>query len=191
MNAGGTFHLPAGLAGRTSPASELISLDRLLGTLVTRGTDTRAIERARLVAHDTGQKVHTVLLSLGLVSERQFADAAAELLGTCVVTPDRYPPSLPNSASLLTQRFLRESRALPLAETDGHLTVAVADPLDDFIPAAITAATGLPVRLEIAVPVELEAAMNRLLPDSEAQETGAEDGPALEDDAERLKDLAS
>ena len=70
--------------------------------------------------------------------------------------------------------------------------MAVADPLDPFTPAAIAAATGLPVDLLIGLPVELDAALTRLYPDGAVS---AEPDPAaaepLEEDAERLKDLAS
>jgi general secretion pathway protein E len=131
------------------------------------------------------------MLQLGLVSERQLAETAAALLGTVVVTPDRYPLVLPDCASLLTARFLRAVRALPLSEHDGILVVALADPLDSFVPAAIAAATGRTVRVEVAVSVELEAALARLLPDADQSDKDANEAGPLEEDAERLKDLAS
>jgi general secretion pathway protein E len=93
----------------------------------------------------------------------------------------------------VSSRFLRNVRAMPVALEGDTLVLAAADPLDDFTPAAVAAATGRPVRLEIAVPIELEAALNRLYPNAEA-EAPAEDagsGERLEDDTERLKDLAS
>ncbi len=168
-----------------------LTIDMLVDQLAVQGTDPRAIERARMVAGDSGQRLDTVMLRLGLVSERQLAEAAATLLGTAVVTADRYPAALPECASLMTQRFLRAARALPLAEADGVLTIAMADPLDDFTPAAIAAATGRAIHIEIAVPVELEAAMNRLMPEADEANAGDDDAAPLEDDAERLKDLAS
>nr|WP_294514529.1 ATPase, T2SS/T4P/T4SS family [uncultured Rhodopila sp.] len=168
-----------------------LTVDRLVDSLVAQGTDARAIERARLVARDSGQRLDTVMLRLGLVGERQLAEAAAALIGTVVVTADGYPAALPGCAALLTPRFLRASRALPIGETDSEVTVALADPLDGFIQAAIAAATGRAVRIEVAVPIELEAALNRLLPEADAVAATAEDPAPLEDDAERLKDMAS
>jgi general secretion pathway protein E len=166
------------------------TLDTLLDTLLADGIDPRSIERARGVAADTGQRTDSVMLQLGLVSERQLAEAAAAMLGTTVVTPDRYPTALPDCAAALTPRFLRGARALPLTDISGELTIALADPLNTFAPAAIAAATARRVRVEIAVPVELEAALARLLPDETQAATDPEAGP-LEEDAERLKDLAS
>jgi general secretion pathway protein E len=175
---------------RNQPAGP-VTVDRLIDSLVAQGTDGRAVERARLVARDSGQRLDIVMLRLGLVGERQLAEAAAALTGSVVVSADRYPAALPGCAGLMTPRFLRASRALPIAETETEVTVALADPLDGFTQAAIAAATGRAVRIEVAVPVELEAALNRLLPEADAVAATAEDAAPLEDDAERLKDLAS
>ena len=168
------------------------TIDTLIQALMARGCDPRAIDRARRVASESGQRLDAVLLRLGLVSERQLAEAASGLLGAPLLTPDDYPDTLPLCATALSRRFLRDARALPLSDTNGVLLVAMADPLDAFTPIAIAAATGREVRAAAAVPVELEAAMNRLLPEDapDADQETTHDAP-LEDDAERLKDLAS
>jgi general secretion pathway protein E len=109
-----------------------------------------------------------------------------------IAGPARYPEA-PLFPERLTPRFLRTARVMPLAVEDNVLVLAVADALDAFSPAAVAAATGLPVRVEIAVPIELEAAFGKLYPEGDAAETegGGDGGEALEEDAERLKDLAS
>ncbi len=174
-----------------APASRQVEL--LAGILQRQGQcDTVTIDRGRRVAAESGQRLDQVLLQLGLVTERGLAEGYATLLGVPLAGPARYPeaPVLPER---LSPRFLRTARACPLAIEAGALTLAVADALDEFSPAAIAAATGLGVRLEIAVPIELEAAFGRLYPEGEAAETagGGDSGEALEEDAERLKDLAS
>jgi general secretion pathway protein E len=154
--------------------------------------DSQTIDRGRRVAAESGQRLDTVLIQLGLVTERGLADAYASLLGVPMAGPARYPEA-PLFPELLMPRFLRHNRVVPLAVEEGTLVLGVADALDDFAPAAISAKTGLPVRLEIAVPIELEAAFGRLYPEGEAAEAagGPDSGEALEEDAERLKDLAS
>ncbi len=153
--------------------------------------DARTLERAGRVAADSGQRLDAVLIQLGLITERALADAFAALLRLPIAAA--YPDA-PLHAERLGTRFLRAARALPVAERDGVLVVACADPFDRFVPAAIAAATGRPVTLEIAIPIELEAAFSRLYPDDatprDASEQAAGSG-TLEDDAERLKDLAS
>jgi general secretion pathway protein E len=155
--------------------------------------DQQTIERGRRVAAESGQRLDQVLIQLGLVTERGLAEAYAALLGVPIASPARYPQA-PLFPERLAIRFLRTARALPLAIESDVLVLAVADALDDFTPAAIAAATGHRVRLEIAVPIELEAAFTRLYPDGEPGDAAAGDtdhGAGLEEDAERLKDLAS
>ncbi len=167
--------------------------EALLRLLAEQGRcEPRAIERARRVATETSQRVDAVLSQLGLVTERDLATAFSALLQIPLVAPAAYPPAavLPNR---LAPRFLRHARALPLGLEAGTLRVALADPLDRFTPGAIAAATGCPVRIEVAVPLELEAAFGRLYPDGpDSEATQADDaGEPLEADAERLRDLAS
>ncbi len=65
----------------------------------------------------------------------------------------------------LSAEFLRHTRAVPLAADAETVVLAAADPLDPFAQAAVAVATGLRVRLEVAVPIELETALNRLYPE--------------------------
>ena len=165
----------------------------LVDILVRTGQcDGRAVERSRRVAEETGQRLDKVLLQLGLVSERGLADAYATMLDLPVANADRYPTELPLFADTLHARFLRNARAVPIAIDGETLVVAIADPLDSFIPAAIAAAVDMSVRLEVAVPIELDAALKRLYPDEEASAaSGDAAGDTSEDDTERLKDMAS
>ena len=165
--------------------------EALLRLLVERKRlDIPAIERARRVAQETGQRTDAVLSQLGLVTDRDLADALGALFDVVVTAPAGYPvaPVLPDR---LTGRFLRHARAVPLAVVDGRLRIALADPLDRFTPAAIAAATGYPIAIEVAVPVELEAALTRLYPGQPAQEAEPEGVTGSDEDAERLRDLAS
>jgi general secretion pathway protein E len=113
-----------------------------------------------------------------------------------LVTPARYPeePVLPKR---LLPRFLRAAHVLPLVVEPGQdgrdrLVLAMANPLDRFAAASIGLATGLAVRPAVAVPIELEAALDRLYPADGVPPTAPSADPAAaEDDTERLKDMAS
>ena len=159
--------------------------------------DGKTIDRGRRVAIETGQALDDVLLQLGLISERDLAEAYASLLGVPVAAADRYSLDTPLYPERLSAKFLRHARAMPVAVEQHKLVVASAHPLDPFTPAAIAAATGLPVTLEVAVPIELEAAFHRLYPndaptaDASSHTSATSPAGALEDDAERLRDLAS
>jgi general secretion pathway protein E len=118
------------------------ALDGLAHLLVEHGQcDLKTLDRARRVAAESGQRLDSVMIQLGLVSERGLAEAYAALLGTRLVTPDRYPDE-PLFAERLTTRFLRSARAMPIALAGEALLVAATDPLDPFTAAAIAAATG-------------------------------------------------
>jgi general secretion pathway protein E len=174
-----------------SPA-EAGAADPLAGLLLAAGhCEARALDRARRVAEEAGQRLDTTLLQLGLVSERGLAEAYAALLGLPLAGPDRYPAAEPVLPERLSARFLRHVRALPLAIEDGVLVLALADPLDRFTPASVGLASGHPVRVEVAVPIELEAALNRLYPEAAATDGALAGEAPLEADTERLKDLAS
>jgi general secretion pathway protein E len=170
-------------------------IDRLCGVLLEHGQcDARAMTRARLVANETGERIDSALMQLGLVSERGLALGFAALLGCRLVGPERYPLTEPLFADVLSARFLRNVRALPIELSDGLLVVAMADPLDEFTIGVIASATGCRIDVEVALPIELDAALERLYPDATivgaAHEDNETSGP-VEDDAERLKDLAS
>ncbi|HTB42409.1 MAG TPA: ATPase, T2SS/T4P/T4SS family [Acetobacteraceae bacterium] len=167
-------------------------LESLAGILIEQGhCDQHTLDRARRVAAESGHRLDAVLIQLGLVSERGLADAYARLLGVAVATPDRYPAAEPVLADRLNSRFLRHARAIPLAADGDTLVLAAADPLDPFTAAAAAVATERQVRLEVAVPIELEAALNRLYPEADEAPRDASLDTPLEDDTERLKDLAS
>ena len=167
-------------------------LDALGEILLAQGhCDQRTLERARRVATDSDQRLDAVLIQLGLVSERGLAEAYAALLAVPVASADRYPTLDPVLADRLHAGFLRHARAIPVSADSETVVLAAADPLDSFTQSAVAVATGRRVRLEVAVPIELEAALNRLYPEEGPDASGAEADAPLEEDAERLKDLAS
>ena len=162
---------PRTVAVRMAQAAPAVKSDagmepeRLGALLVARGhCDVRTLERARNVAAETGQRLDSVLIQLGLVSERGLADALAALLDLPLVGAERYPAE-PLLAERLGAKFLRQARAVPLSLHGRTLQLAMANPLDRFTPAAVATATGLEVALEVAVPIELEAALARLYPE--------------------------
>src|ERR1700730_11244432 len=173
-------------------------LAKLGTTLVESGAiDRRTLDRARRVASETGGRLDQVLTQLGLMSDRGLAEALAELIAAPVVVASDYPDR-PPFHDRLKAKFLRRARALPIAAADDRATLAMADPLDVFTRDAVAAALGRPVAIAVAIPVELEAALDRLYAELAEGSDAAEmlddmvaDGEPAEEDAERLKDLAS
>jgi general secretion pathway protein E len=180
----------------THDPSDLVA--KLGVSLVDSGAiDRRTLDRARRVAAETGARLDQVLTQLGLVSDRGLAEALAQLIAAPLVGAADYPEA-PLFHDRLRPKFLRRVRAIPIAASDDRATLAMADPLDTFTRNAISAALGRPVAVAVAVPIELEAALERLYAElgegGEATEMLDEmvaDAEPAEEDAERLKDLAS
>jgi general secretion pathway protein E len=173
-------------------------LARLGARLIEAGAiDQRTLDRARRVAGETGGRFDRVLTQLGLVSDKGLAEALALLLDAPLVGAADYPET-PLFADRLKPKFLRKAHALPIAASAEGAVLAMSDPLDEFAREAAAAALGQPVKVAVAIPIELEAAFERLYAEAEDRAVSAEtleesagDAEPAEEDVERLKDLAS
>ncbi|NJD87489.1 MAG: type II secretion system protein GspE [Betaproteobacteria bacterium] len=171
---------------------------RLGEILIARGKlDAANLDRAlRLQEGETREKIGVILNRLGLVSARDLADALSERLGISVATAAEYP-ELPLLEERVSDRFLRDAKALPLRETDEGLVVAMADPADAFTIRAIEMASGKRVLPLLAVATELESGLERLYGAGKSSMGQIVDDIATRDeeqdlgDIEHLKDLAS
>jgi general secretion pathway protein E len=165
----------------------------LLQSLQAKGKLTdNDLARATKFAKDSGDAIRHLLIRLGLISDRDMAQASADLLGLTLTTTADYPEqALIEPAFNL--RFLKDVRAIPLREEDGSLVVAFADPLDLFAQNAMAMACGMTIRAQVGLPTEIESALERLYehPRNNAEETDPFIADFSEDDIEHLRDLAS
>ncbi|MDR1529777.1 MAG: type II secretion system ATPase GspE [Burkholderiales bacterium] len=174
----------------------------LLGEiLIARGKlNQTSLERAqRLLKDSPNGNLQNMLMTLGLVAPLDIAEALAEQYHVPLVRADRFP-ELPVLEERVSSRFLREACALPLHETEDKLVLAMIDPGDGYTIDAFAMATGKTVIPCVALPSELEAALERLygagrsavgqiLGSEAAFETQDELG--FDADVQQLKDLAS
>ncbi|WP_242479116.1 type II secretion system ATPase GspE [Lamprobacter modestohalophilus] len=167
----------------------------LISALQRRGKCTPGdLARARKLTEDSGDPLRLMLVRLGLVSERDMAAASAEVLGLELIAAEQYPDE-PIAEEQLSLRFLKDARIMPLSETEQEITLAVADPLDDFIPKVVNMATCKHVNMQVGLPTEIQAALERVYEQPADDETEAEIQAELgnfsEEDIEHLRDLAS
>ncbi len=185
------------------PADPMIDADRFamaLGQrLVEAGhTDEGGIARARRAAQDAGERVDRVLVRLGLVGERDMAAALAHVLGWPLAAAGDYP-DLPLFADDLSGKYLRHAQVLPLGGEDGAdpVPLAMADPLDHGAIQAVALRLERPVRPLVAVPTELENALERLYSDGKSSIDAIAEtlddavGDTSDADIARLRDLAN
>ncbi len=166
--------------------------------LIERGKlDAQALERALRLQQESGEKLGQLLVTLGLVAQRDVAEALAAQLTLPLIDANGYP-EFPILEERISARFLRESRALPIREDETELALAMADPTDAYTIGAFEMVTGRTVRPLIAIPTELEAALERLYGSGKSAqgqiigdvETRV-DELAFDADVQQLKDLAS
>ncbi len=183
-----------------SPQAEPVSAPvrkRIGEILIERGKlDAAGLERALRLQQETHEKLGALLVTLGLVGQRDVAEALAQQLGLPLVEAAAYP-ELPILEERVSARFLREARALPLNEDESELALAMADPTDSYTMAAFEMVTGRKVSPHVAIPTELEAALERLYgagKSAQGQLVGdveQRDDLGFDADVQQLKDLAS
>ncbi len=122
---------------------DLESFERALGErLIAAGKLERGgLERALKLRAESGERLAGLLAKLGLVSERDLAEAIAGELDLPLIGAREVPES-PLYAERLSPRFLREAQVLPIAEEAGGLVVAMADPLNDYAADALRLVSG-------------------------------------------------
>ena len=149
-----------------------------------------ALERARRIAAESGDPIEPILTKLGLVSERDMAEAFAEALGLDTAKLDAWAPD----EALLAQvspAFLRQFQVLPLGRDGGVLRLAMSNPLDTYAAEALALVTGLPVQRVAATATDIDAALERLSAATASAEATHDLSNASDTDLERLRDLAS
>src|SRR5882724_1144599 len=108
------------------------SLDeRICDYLVARGRLKEAdLARARRLHEENGEgNLVPLLTRLGLVSEREMADALSEVLGLPLLSAKECPESPPPNVQM-SVRFLKQYHVVPIGESDNAVSLLVADPAD-------------------------------------------------------------
>ena len=171
---------------------------RLGEILVERGKlDAGTLERALRLQQESGEKLGALLVTLGVVAQRDVAEALAAQLALPLVDAAGYP-EFPILEETVSARFLREARALPVREDDAEVVLAMADPTDAYTIGAFEMVTGRAVRPLVAIPTELDAALERLYGTGRSAQSQVigdvetrVDELAFDADVQQLKDLAS
>jgi general secretion pathway protein E len=166
--------------------------------LIERGKlDPANLERALRLQAESGERLGSLLVTLGLCAQRDVAEALASQLALPLVDASGYP-EFPILEERVSARFLREARALPVREDETELGLAMADPTDAYTISAFEMVTGRAVRPMVAIPTDLEAALERLYGAGRSAvgqligdvETRT-DELSFDADVQQLKDLAS
>ena len=161
-----------------------------------RTVDAAGLARAERVRHETGERLDRILSRLGIVSERDMAEALAATLDLDFVTDDAFPdyPLFPDE---IAAKFVKHAQVLPIGEDETGVRLAMADPLDTATADAVSLRLGRPVERCVAVASALENALERLYSagrssiDTLADTLDDAPGEATDADVARLRDIAN
>jgi general secretion pathway protein E len=153
------------------------------------------LKRAQTYRDQHGGDLVTLLVRLGLVAERDVAEAEAGLLELPLLRTADLPDEAPEVPDI-SVRFLKQNLILPIAESNGDLTVVMANPRDEFARKALSMASGKNIVPRVGIASEIENGIEKLLGGGRSamgqivESLGGEDEGDLED-VEHLRDLAS
>ncbi len=179
-------------------AGEPESLDeRICDYLVARGRLKEAdLARARRLHEENSEgNLVPLLTRLGLVSEREMADALSEVLGLPLLSAKDCPESPPPNVQM-SVRFLKQYHVVPIGESDNAVSLLVADPADRYPLQAVELAIGKPVEVKVGFRSEIDDLIERYYGSGRSAmgaivENLTDENARSEDDIEHLRDLAS
>ena len=161
------------------------------GFLIEQGLITADdLEKAREACAETGERLLNAVRRLGIVTGGDLARVVADYYALPTVRDGDWPKTSV-LAEVLSPRYLREQKMLPLSANDQGVVLAAADPGDTASIDAIRLAAGRNLELRVAAAEDIVAAIDRLklVDEAPARAEGAAGGDG-DEDIEHLKDLA-
>jgi general secretion pathway protein E len=161
--------------------------------------DEEELRTALNLQAESREKIGKLLVDLGYVSEKDCLAVVSEHLNIPTITGVQYP-AVPVLENVLTHRFMKQCKFVPVAFENNVLTLAMTDPLDDATLDLVRQATGFAVRAVLGTESEIMDVLEKFY--GSAASTfgriieGIDEGnlESLSDeieDIEQLKDLAS
>ena len=153
------------------------------------------LKRAETFRDQNGGDLITLLVRLGLVSERDVAEAESSLLELPLISTADLPVEAPDIGEP-SLRYLKQNLLLPVSLTETEMVVVMANPRDEFALKALAMASGKTISPQVGVASEIENGIEKLYGVGRSamgqiiDTLGEGSGDELED-VEHLRDLAS
>ena len=137
--------------------------EHLLGDILveTNLVTSAQLDTALATQRRTGAPLGATLIELGYITERQLKQALSLQLRIAFVDLDRRSID-PGLAGLISERYARRHRVIPIAKTDDRVVVAMEDPTDSDVLTELRACTGLPVESVATTSDVMARALGRL-----------------------------
>ena len=144
-----------------------LAQDRLVKILsASRLLEPERAAQAAQQAGRTGRWLGSEIVEQGLVAAHDLVAALSKELGILAVDLGSYPVNL-DSVQLIPQEVARRLSLLAMSQTETHLFLAMANPLDTESVALIEEQTGLKVERMVATEREVQEAIERLYAQAE------------------------
>ena len=156
------------------------------------------LRKVKRLQQERGERLERLLLDLGFISEEDLLPLLSTYLGVETIHRRDFP-SAPLPLGNVNLKFLKHAKVLPLAQTNGTLTVAMSDPADYYTIQSLELATGLQIEPRLARERDVLEALETIYgggnaaggASAETTDTELEVFSDDEEDVNHLRDLAS
>jgi len=156
------------------------------------------LRKVKRLQQERGERLERLLLDLGFISEEDLLPLLSAYLGVETIHRRDFPTA-PLPLGSLNLKFLKHAKVLPLAQTNGTLTVAMSDPADYYTIQGLELATGLQIEPRLARERDVLEALETIYggenaaggASAETADTELEVFSDDEEDVNHLRDLAS
>ncbi len=161
--------------------------------------DEEELRTALNLQAESKEKLGKLLVDLGYVSERDCLAIVSEHLDIPAMSPADYPP-VPVIENVLTFRFMKQCKFVPVALENNVLILAMTDPMDNATIDSVRQATGHEVRAVLGAESEIMDTIEKFYGSAAStlgriiegiDEGNLENLSDEIEDIEQLKDLAS
>ena len=179
----------------TDSAAVCATVNHIGEQLVADGSLKRSdLDRALQVNNNRFEGLGPLLVRLGLVSDRDLADAFAASSRLPLLTDDEFPKT-PIEDCPLSAKFLRDAHIIPIDNTIDAFTVALADPENSFNRQALEMAVDKPIIIKLATTSQIERFFDQLYGEGQSSMDDIIEEIQVDDDSsdsiEKLRDLAA
>ncbi len=177
-------------------AQQTQSLEQML--LEQGRVSTEDLRKVRRLQQERGERLERLLLDLGFISEEDLQPLLARYLGVLAVTRKEFPTEAVPIGKL-SLKYLRRAKVMPLAQQNGTLVVAMADPVDYYAIQGLQVATGCAIEPRLARERDIAEALEQAYGGGAGGDANGSDGGDAEvafvgedeEDVNHLRDLAS
>ena len=160
--------------------------------------DEEELRTALNLQSESREKLGKLLVDLGYISEKDRLAVVSEHLNIPAITGTEYP-AVPVLENILTLRFMKQCKFVPVRLENNVLTLAMTDPLDDATLDLVRQSTGFSVNAVLGAESEIMDVLEKFYGSAastfgriiEGIDEGNLDSLDEIEDIEQLKDLAS